>query len=343
MSYVDHIIESNDETGQQVSHEIRDANAQGRIATLEAGIDDVVDTANTAADNANAAKTAANNAATAANNAASSAASAAESAKRASEVAAQAIVDHSVPLMSSTMRGGAKLGSGLTVEDETLSVDTSALVTQAEKGAANGVAELDQNGLVLSSQLPSYVDDVVEGYYYEGDFYEESTHETLIVGETGKIYVDLSTDTSYRWSGSAYISISNPIDIATEAEALAGNDNTKMMTPLRVKQAMNANMDILDAVIGPNDLAEDGSLKAQIDALANSVGQLIVVETQSITTMGSDFAYFTPKNGYMAVFAEETTWNNYRVISISNPASALLFAENVPAGTRQFRIVFVKM
>ena len=116
MSYVDHIIESNDETGQQVSHEIRDANAQGRIAALEAGIDDVVDTAtaaaNTAADNANAAKTAANNAATAANNAASSAtsaasaasaantaagsaeesaASAAESAKRASEVAMQGL------------------------------------------------------------------------------------------------------------------------------------------------------------------------------------------------------------------------------------------------------------
>ena len=97
-------------------------------------------------------------------------------------------------------------------------------------------------GTVSSANLPSYVDDVIEGYYSNGAFYEESAHTTAITGETGKIYVDLSTDSSYRWSGTAFVSISNPIDLATQAEAEAGSENTKMMTALRVKQALEAQM-----------------------------------------------------------------------------------------------------
>lgn len=129
--------------------------------------------------------------------------------------AAQAIVDYSVPLMSSTMRGGAKIGSGLTVEDETLSVDTSALVTQAEKGAANGVAELDQNGLVLSSQLPSYVDDVLE---------YPSVQDFPATGESGKIYVATDTNLTYRWTGSTYAEVSPSLALGeTSSTAYRGD------------------------------------------------------------------------------------------------------------------------
>ena len=63
------------------------------------------------------------------------------------------------------------------------------------------------NGKVPESQLPSYVDDVIEGYYNNGVFYSDSTFETPIVGEAGKIYVDLLTNSSYRWSGSVYIQV----------------------------------------------------------------------------------------------------------------------------------------
>lgn len=121
----------------------------------------------------------------------------------------------------------------ITVED-----DTKIPLTQ--KGAANGVATLDANGLVPSDQLPSYVDDVIEGYYSSNSFYEESAHTTEITGETGKIYVDLSTGTIYRYSGSTFISISNPLDIATTAEAVAGTNDTKAMTPAKVKAAIDA-------------------------------------------------------------------------------------------------------
>lgn len=81
-------------------------------------------------------------------------------------------------------------------------------VPKSEKGSANGVATLDGNGKVPSSQLPSYVDDVIEGYYYNGQFYTDSAHTQLITPETGKIYVDLDTNKTYRWGGTTYVEIS---------------------------------------------------------------------------------------------------------------------------------------
>ncbi len=69
----------------------------------------------------------------------------------------------------------------------------------ANKGAANGYASLDSGGKVPATQLPSYVDDVLE-YANLASFPG--------AGETGKIYVALDTNKTYRWSGSAYAEIS---------------------------------------------------------------------------------------------------------------------------------------
>ena len=91
-------------------------------------------------------------------------------------------------------------------------VDTGK-VDKTEKGVANGVASLDASGKVPSSQLPSYVDDVIEGYLYNGQFYKESSHTTLITPEEDKIYVDIPTSSSYRWSGSLYVKIDDPKEI----------------------------------------------------------------------------------------------------------------------------------
>lgn len=71
-------------------------------------------------------------------------------------------------------------------------------------------------GKVPSSQLPSYVDDVLDGYYNLGVFYLDSGFTAPMTGEVGKIYVDLLENKSYRWSGSVYIQISNPISSINE-------------------------------------------------------------------------------------------------------------------------------
>lgn len=121
-----------------------------------------------------------------------------------------------------------------------ITITDSTKIPVSEKGTANGVATLDANGQVPSSQLPSYVDDVINGYYNAGKFYKEDTHTTEINGEAGKIYIDLHTEIAYRWSGTVWVSISNPLDIATTEEAKAGVNDEKAMTPLKVKQAIEA-------------------------------------------------------------------------------------------------------
>ena len=92
--------------------------------------------------------------------------------------------------------------------DDNISSLGDTYVNKSQIGAANGIASLDSTGKVPSSQLPSYVDDVVEGYYYNGNFYTDSAHTQLITPETGKIYVDLDTNKTYRWSGTTYVEIS---------------------------------------------------------------------------------------------------------------------------------------
>ena len=83
------------------------------------------------------------------------------------------------------------------------------------KGAANGVAELDANGKVLTSQLPSFVDDVIEA-----ENYAVLPDE----GETGKIYITLDDNKTYRWSGSAYVEISASLALGeTDSTAYRGD------------------------------------------------------------------------------------------------------------------------
>lgn len=106
----------------------------------------------------------------------------------------------------------------------TLNADDVGAIPAAQKGAASGVAELDETGKVPSTQLPSYVDDVVEGYYNDGSFYEESGHTTEITGEAGKIYVDMTTNKTYRWSGSAYVEISASLALGTTSSTAFRGD-----------------------------------------------------------------------------------------------------------------------
>ena len=106
----------------------------------------------------------------------------------------------------------------------TLTANDVKAIPSSSKGANNGVAELDSSGKVPSSQLPSYVDDVIEGYLSGGKFYKESEHTTAIVGETGKIYVNLPDGKTYRWSGSAYVEISASLALGeTSSTAYRGD------------------------------------------------------------------------------------------------------------------------
>jgi hypothetical protein len=84
-------------------------------------------------------------------------------------------------------------------------------------------------GKLPSSMLPGSVDEIIEGYYYSSKFYKESTHTTEIPGESGKIYVDLATNKTYRWSGSAFVEISASLALGTNGDTAApGNHKHKI-------------------------------------------------------------------------------------------------------------------
>ncbi len=94
-------------------------------------------------------------------------------------------------------------------------VTNDAQVKRSEMGTASGVATLDENGLVPSSQLPSFVDDVLE-------FDLKNNFPTT--GETGKIYVAKDSNLTYRWSGTQYVEISASLALGeTSSTAYAGD------------------------------------------------------------------------------------------------------------------------
>lgn len=118
-------------------------------------------------------------------------------------------------------------GSNIDITDKVISADLSSRIPTSEKGTALGVAELDANGKVPSAQLPSFVDDVIEGYLYNGAFYEDSAHQTLITPQDGKIYIDLTTEKTYRWSGSAYVEISASLALGETSSTAYRGDRGK--------------------------------------------------------------------------------------------------------------------
>lgn len=88
-------------------------------------------------------------------------------------------------------------------------------IQSTEKGVANGVAELDANGKVPTSQLPAYVDDVLS-YNSLSDF--------PATGEDGKIYIAKDTNLSYRWGSSEYVVISPSLALgSTSSTAYRGD------------------------------------------------------------------------------------------------------------------------
>ena len=87
-------------------------------------------------------------------------------------------------------------------------------------------------GTIAAANLPSFVDDVIEGYYSSSKFYKtkssDGTYATEITGEAGKIYVNLNDNKTYRWSGSAFVVISETIALGETSTTAYRGDRGKI-------------------------------------------------------------------------------------------------------------------
>ena len=104
--------------------------------------------------------------------------------------------------------------------------DTSELNSKVQqfinsKGAPNGLASLNESGIIPSAQLPSYVDDVIE----------VDTFSNLPgTGESGKIYIVQDTNLTYRWSGTDYVEISKSLALGETSSTAYPGDKGKATT-----------------------------------------------------------------------------------------------------------------
>lgn len=84
-------------------------------------------------------------------------------------------------------------------------------ISEEVSGITDSVASIDSEIDDLHSEINEIKNNVVEGYYYDGNFYEDSAHTLLIVPRTNTIYSDIPTNISYLYTGSHYVQLSSTI------------------------------------------------------------------------------------------------------------------------------------
>jgi phage-related tail fiber protein len=172
-------------------------------------------------------------------------------------------------------------------------------VASSEKGAVNGVATLNASGLVPSSQLPSFVDDVLEYANLAG---------FPVSGETAKIYVALDTNKIYRWSGSAYIEIS----------PVAGNSDTA--TKLATARSISATGDATWSVSFDGSADVSSSLTLANSGATAGTYRSVTVDVKGRVTSGTNPTTFS---GYGI---SDTSANLRSAITDETGSGSLVFA-----------------
>ncbi len=155
----------------------------------------------------------------------------------------------------------------------------------SNKGIANGYASLDAAGKVPSAQLPSYVDDVVEVANFA------SLPGT---GETGKIYVTVDTNKTYRWAGSSYIEISAS---PGSTDSLAEGSTNLYFTQARARASISAS--------GSLSYNSSTGVMSFTDAVTSVAGR-----TGAVTLTSSDVGLGNVENKSSATIRGEITSSN---------------------------------
>ncbi len=129
--------------------------------------------------------------------------------------AAKIYADSQVASLSTKIKDGSTVAKTATnatnaTNDSDGKKITDTYIKVSQKATNGGVATLGADGKIPSSQLPSYVDDVLE--------YDSKANFPTSNQESGKIYVDKATNKTYRWGGSDYVLISASLALGETAD-----------------------------------------------------------------------------------------------------------------------------
>lgn len=175
-----------------------------------------------------------------------------------------------------------------------------------------GFAALDESGKVPASQLPSYVDDVLEF---------PATTDFPATGETGKIYVATSTGKVYRWSGSQYIEIANP-----DLSGYVTNDDPRLSDARTPTAHKSSHATGGSDAIAPSDIGAAASshthaasdITSGLAAVATSGSYDDLIGKPTIPTVPTNVSAFTNDAGYVTTAA----------LRYAMPAAVALVADN---------------
>lgn len=149
------------------------------------------------------------------------------------------------------------------------------------KGKSQGIAPLDENGKVASSYLPSYVDDVLE-------YNTRTAFPTT--GESGKIYIALDTNKTYRWGGTTYTELTSSITLGeTSSTAYAGDKGKKNREDINnLKNALDSVAHRLGKIgdTANNNLMAIEDLTTEVDSTNTEVNTINGKISKLNTTIG---------------------------------------------------------
>lgn len=93
-------------------------------------------------------------------------------------------------------------------------------------GAVNGIAQLNNDGKVPLSQLPTVIENIIEGTMdNNGVFTPSDNSESDLVERESYVYLDINDGNSYRWSGSTYVYIGNTNDLDRQIDSELDEDS----------------------------------------------------------------------------------------------------------------------
>lgn len=227
-------------------------------------------------------------------------------------------------------------------------VTNDSQVKRSEMGTANGVATLNDQGLVPVSQLPSYVDDVVDVYatYTKSDVgvltnievFSDSGKTQPVTGESGKIYIDVENNYQFRWTGTKYAPVGAPIVIGEVAgtaydggkgKAIADKINehvTKIDNPHSVTkdQVGLGNVDNTSDKLKPISDATKSALEGKVDKVAgksltsNDFTDVLKTKLEGIAENANNYSLPTASETELGGVMVDSTLNSTSTNPVQN-------------------------
>lgn len=211
-----------------------------------------------------------------------------------------------------------------------------------------------ENGIIRSSILPSYVDDVIEVTLFE---------DLPSIGESGKIYIVTDTNKQYRWSGTTYIEMPKSIDFGTvSGTAYEGSSGKQLEDTVSKLTASLPNTyaskdrltqfesSINTSISNINETLNQLTIGQPITTVINVTDGVIPVNSSTIftTTIVDDtvfvfdtplsqykefYLYMTNGGSFSVTFPENVKWNHATYPSFSENSIDVIKFVTLDTGT----------